>query len=87
MSDRTTYIELFWRCPECGEDHISAIPDLNPTGWYCPNCFFRRDERVNLYEADDSREITDPELIQRIEEGRADWKLSLIHISEPTRPY
>jgi rubrerythrin len=71
---QVSYIELFWRCPECGTDHISAIPDLNPTGWYCPECFFRRDETVELYEAPDSRVITDPELIQQIEEGRADWK-------------
>lgn len=74
MGKRVEYIELFWRCRECGQDHISAIPHLNPTGWYCPNCFFRRDESVELYEASDSRVITDPDLIARIEEGRADWK-------------
>ena len=74
MTERVEYIELFWRCPECGQDHISAIPHLNPTGWYCPNCFFRRDESVELYEAEDSKIITDPDLIARIEEGRADWK-------------
>ena len=74
MTERIEYIELFWRCRECGQDHISAIPHLNPTGWYCPNCFFRRDESVELYEASDSRVITDPDLIARIEEGRADWK-------------
>ena len=74
MSKRIEYIELFWRCRECGRDHISAIPHLNPTGWYCPNCFFRRDESVELYEAEDSKIITDPDLIARIEEGRADWK-------------
>lgn len=73
MGKRVEYIELFWRCPECGQDHISAIPYLNSTGWYCPSCFFRRDDSVELYEAPDSQVITDPELIARIEEGRADW--------------
>ncbi len=66
------YIELFWRCPECGEDHISAL--FNTTGFYCPSCSFRRDDSVELYEAPDSQVITDPELIARIETGRVDWE-------------
>ncbi|MEC4806488.1 MAG: hypothetical protein SAJ12_08005 [Jaaginema sp. PMC 1079.18] len=72
--DRVEYIELFWRCPECGKEDISAIPHLNPTGWYCPSCFFRRDNSVQLYETENSRVIDDPELIARIEKGQVDWE-------------
>ena len=67
----TSYIELFWRCPECGHDHISGL--FNSTGLYCPSCSFRRDDSVELYEAPDSQVVTDPELIARIESGRVDW--------------
>lgn len=57
------YIELFWDCPQCGQKHISAV--FNPQGQRCPQCLHWRSQTVELYEAPDSRVITDPEIINR----------------------
>ena len=57
------YIELFWDCPQCGQTHISAV--FNPQGQRCPQCFHWRSQAVALYEAPDSRVITDPAIINR----------------------
>ncbi len=61
--DTVEYIELFWDCPECGQAHISAV--FNPQGNRCPSCLHWRVDSIGLYEAPDSRVVTDPKRINR----------------------
>ncbi|MBM0740336.1 hypothetical protein JOY44_01665 [Phormidium sp. CLA17] len=61
--DTVEYIELFWDCPKCGQNHISAV--FNSQSNRCPNCLYWRVEDIELYEAPDSQLITDPHLFNR----------------------
>ena len=76
----TTYIELFWDCPDCGQQAISALPvpkqapDPAPDGFTCPTCAYNRRRSDPLYERPESRVVTDPDLIQRIKTGQIDWE-------------
>lgn len=70
----TTYIELFWDCPDCGEQAISALPSETHDGYRCPNCAYNRKRSDTLYDRPESRVIDELELIARIEMGQVDWE-------------
>jgi uncharacterized Zn finger protein len=72
--EKTTYIELFWDCPECGQQAISAINGDGQDGYTCPQCGYNRKRSDRLYERPESRIITNPDLIRRIETGKVDWE-------------
>ncbi|MEL7035624.1 MAG: hypothetical protein AAFO04_08410 [Cyanobacteria bacterium J06592_8] len=72
--EKKTYIELFWDCPECGQQAISAIKGQSHDGYTCPQCGYNRKRSDRLYERPESRTITDPDLIRRIETGKVDWE-------------
>ncbi len=69
------YVELFWDCPECGQQAISAIDGgMEHDGFTCPHCAYNRKRNDALYDRPESRPITDPDLIERIESGKIDWE-------------
>ena len=79
-----------------GKNHLVVIPTANPVSDNAQQTnsleqyakpFLGKVEKVTVLHARDIAQALEPDFAKPLAEASAVWILSLIHISEPTRPY